>query len=114
MHHSLFERMEQWSTTDDLDGALTRIAADLALDTSRFSACLAGRQALERVWRDMNDGGRAIGIRNVPSFLVLRASESTLVSGARPTEQFVALMQRFLDRTSATAPGSDARGAGGR
>jgi predicted DsbA family dithiol-disulfide isomerase len=68
---------------------------------------------LERVLLDMNEG-RAIGIRNVPSFLVLRDDGPVVISGARPTEQFVALMQGLLDRMAAAVPKADARRPGER
>jgi protein-disulfide isomerase len=113
MHHALFERMEQWSTANDPDAALAGIAADVGLDKTRFGACLGGRRALERVLLDMNEG-RAIGIRNVPAFLVLRDDGPVVISGARPTEQFVALMQGLLDRMAAAVPKADARRPGER
>jgi len=107
MHHSLFERMEQWGTSDDPDAALTAIAGELGLDRSRFTACLTGRRALERVLRDVQEG-RNVGVRNVPSFVVLRDEGPLALTGARPTEQFVTALQRFLERksprTTATKP----------
>jgi protein-disulfide isomerase len=36
MHHLLFERMEQWSTGDDPDTALVRLAGDLKLERVQF------------------------------------------------------------------------------
>jgi hypothetical protein len=37
-----------------------------------------------------------------------------VISGARPTEQFVALMQGLLDRMAAAVPKADARRPGER
>ncbi len=100
MHHLLFERMEQWSNGEDPDTALTEIAASLGLDKARFAACLASRQALERVLRDLYDG-QGIGVRTVPTFVLFRGETPFILVGARPTEQFASVLQRQLERAKA-------------
>jgi protein-disulfide isomerase len=102
MHHSLFEQMDQWSTSDDIDAALARVAAGAGLDTSRFTACLAGRQALERVLRDLYDG-QNVGVRNVPAFVLFQGETPFVLVGARPTEQFASLLRRQIDRAKSAA-----------
>jgi protein-disulfide isomerase len=102
MHHSLFERMDQWSTSDDVDVALAGIAADLGLETSRFTSCLTGRQALERVMRDLYDG-QGVGVRNVPAFVLFQGETPFVLVGARPTEQFASLLRRQIDRAKSAA-----------
>jgi len=97
MHHLLYERREQWSTADNLDVALAKLAADLKINESRFSACLTGRNALERVLRDLYDG-QAVGLRNSPTFIVFSGGTSDALVGARSTEQFVTTLQRQLDK----------------
>jgi predicted DsbA family dithiol-disulfide isomerase len=97
MHHVLFERMELWSTSDDVDTALTRLAAGLGLDGSKFTACLTSRDALERVLRDLFDG-QAIGVRHVPAFVLLHGETPFVFAGARSTEQFASVLQRQLQR----------------
>jgi protein-disulfide isomerase len=96
MHHLLFERMEQWSSSDDLDTALTAIAAPLKLDKTLFSACLASRHALERVLRDLYDG-QGVGVRNVPAFVLFRGETSSVLVGAHPIEQFATILQKQLE-----------------
>jgi protein-disulfide isomerase len=100
MHHRLFERMEQWSTGDEPDTALVQLAADLELDRPQFSACLQSRKALERVLRDLQDG-QGIGVRNVPAFVLFRDETPFILVGARPIEQFAALLQRQLKQAKA-------------
>ncbi len=95
MHHLLFERMEQWSTAEDPDTALVHLAADLELDRAQFSACLQSRRALERVLRDVQDG-QGVGVRNVPAFVLFQDETPFVLVGARPLEQFAALLQRQL------------------
>ena len=107
MHHSLFERADQWSTSDDPDAAFTAIAVDLALDKSRFATCLAGRGAMQRVLRDVYES-RFVGIRNVPSFVVLSDKGPVVMTGSRPTEQFATVLQRFLDSKAATSAAGQA------
>ena len=100
MHHRLFERMELWSTGDDPDTALIQLAADLELDRGQFSACLQSRRALDRVLRDVLDG-QGIGVRNVPAFVLFRDETPLVLVGARPVEQFAALLQRQLKQANA-------------
>jgi protein-disulfide isomerase len=96
MHHLLFERIEQWSTGDDPDAALVRLAADLGLDGAKFTACLTSRKALERVLRDLYDG-QGIGVRNIPTFILLHGETRSVLAGARSAEQFAATLQQRLD-----------------
>jgi protein-disulfide isomerase len=106
MHHLLFERMEQWSTGDDADAALARLASELKLDGVGFSACLKGRTALERVLRDLYDG-QAIGIRSIPAFILLHGGTSYVLTGARSTEQFAATLEQQLEAAKSQAKGAD-------
>jgi protein-disulfide isomerase len=98
MHHLLFERVEQWSAGDDPDPALGRLAADVGLDRARFTACVTSRKALERVLRDLYDG-QGIGVRNVPTFILIHGETRYVLAGARSAEQFAATLQQRLDST---------------
>ena len=100
MHHLLFERMEQWSTGDDPDTASEDLAAELELDQAQFSACLQSRKALERVLRDVLDG-QAIGVRNVPAFVLFRDEIPFVLVGVRPLESFASLLQQQLKQAKA-------------
>jgi protein-disulfide isomerase len=58
MHHLLFERVEQWSTGDDPDPALGRLAAELGLDKGQWRQ--NHPHLLPLPWRDgIPAGGRA-------------------------------------------------------
>ena len=96
MHHALFERMEEWSGVNDADAALAKIAANLGLESKRFTACLESRKTLERVLRDMYDG-QAIGIKSMPTFILFHDGTGHLMTGARSSEQFAATLQQQLE-----------------
>jgi protein-disulfide isomerase len=100
VHHRLFEQVEQWSSSDDPDTALVRLVGDLELDHGQFNACLTGRKALERVLRDLYDG-QAIGVKNVPTFILFYGGTGHVLTGARSAEQFAATLQDQLRRAKA-------------
>jgi len=100
MHHRLFEHLEQWTDGDDPEPALERLAAALELDRAQFTACVQGRQALERVLRDLYDG-QGIGVRNIPMFILFHGGTGHVLAGARTPEQFVATVQQQLEQANA-------------
>jgi protein-disulfide isomerase len=100
MHHRLFQRMEQWATSDDPEPALGQLVADLELDRAQFSACLQSRKALERVLHDLYDG-QEIGVRNVPTFILYSGGTGHMLVGARSSGQFLALLQRQIESAKA-------------
>jgi protein-disulfide isomerase len=97
MHHLLFERAEQWSSGDDPDPALGRLAADLGLDRAQFTTCLTGRKALERVLRDLYDG-QGSGVKSIPTFFLFHGGTGYLLAGARSAEDFAATLESQLER----------------
>ncbi|MGH8532851.1 MAG: thioredoxin domain-containing protein, partial [Gammaproteobacteria bacterium] len=68
MHHLLYEEQEQWATAE-ADKALPGLAAELKLDGARFTECFNGRQALERVVRDLYDAERVAP--STPTFFLI-------------------------------------------
>lgn len=98
MHDALFDGVEQWSGSDNIDHEFADVAANLGLDKAKFSACLAGRYALEQVLRDLYDG-QSIGVRNVPAFALLQGESGTMVVGARNAEQFATVIRERLEAT---------------
>lgn len=104
MHHRLFEQMEKWSTGDDPDAALVGLAGDLELDRARFTACLSGRNALERVLGDMYDA-QAIGVRSTPTFVLFYDGTGQALAGARSAEEFAAKLQQQVERAKAGVAG---------
>lgn len=97
MHDLLFESMERWSTSTDPDTVLSALAGKLELNGRRFSACLAGRNAMERVLRDIYDG-HAVNVRNLPLFILFHSGRGHVLTGARSAEDFSTTLQQQLDR----------------
>lgn len=110
MHDLLFERMDDWSKATDSDSAMLALAATLELNGQRFRACLAGRNAMERVLRDIYDG-QAVNVRTLPLFILLHSGRGHVLTGARSADDFAATLQQQLDRANAerTSAGLAAR-----
>ncbi len=92
------------------DADLARYAQEIGLDTEAFQACLADGRFREKVEADAS-AAEAIGITGTPAFLV----NGILLTGVRPIEEFVALIDGELAREQPaaslspddpTAPGS--------
>jgi len=94
MHDLLFEQQDQWAV-EEPEPALIELADTLGLDTEQFSACLASRQALERVVADLYDAQGVVS--STPTFVVLSGGRGTLLQGSREATQFVELLQGVLD-----------------
>jgi protein-disulfide isomerase len=95
MHHLLFEQLDGWSSANDVDAALTGLASRVGVEKAKFAGCLAGRDALQRVLRDLFDG-QAIGIKNIPAFVLLHGETGTVLVGARSADQFGEALQQQL------------------
>jgi protein-disulfide isomerase len=108
MHHLLFERMEQWSGSDDPDTALVGLATELKLEPAQFGACLKGRKALERVLADLYDA-QAIGIRSTPTFILFYGGTGHVLTGARSADQFATTLQQQVENAKSNATGSSPR-----
>lgn len=100
MHHRLFEHIEQWSSGDDPDSAFERLAAALKLDLARFTTCLQSRNALERVLRGLYDG-QAVGVRNIPAFILYSGGTGRTLVGAHSAEHFATLLRQQLEMAKA-------------
>jgi len=102
--------MDQWSTADDPDTTLVRLAADLGLDRGHFTACLTSRKALERVLRDLYDG-QGLAVKTLPTFILFHGGTGHVLTGARSPEQFAATLQQQLENAnSGTAAAARRRG----
>jgi predicted DsbA family dithiol-disulfide isomerase len=101
--------MEQWCAGGDPDTACGPFAADLQLDRVAFTACLMSRKALERVLRDLYDA-QGIGVRSMPTFILVHGGTGHVLTSARSTEQFVGTLRKQFERakSAATAAGSSA------
>lgn len=107
MHHLLFERMEQWSAGSEQDKALGRLAAQLQLDDTKFAACLASRQPLERVMRDLFDG-QGIGVKAMPTFILFYGGTGHVLTGARTAEEFMSTLRQQVETAKSEGKGDDA------
>jgi protein-disulfide isomerase len=97
MHDALFAGQSAWAglPADEIDAALLEIAGGVELaDADAFAVCLASRQALEAVLGDLYDGMGIID--STPTFVALYNGTGTLVSGSRPAEEFVTLVEGLL------------------
>jgi protein-disulfide isomerase len=74
---------------------LIRFAEELELDLEAFNLCRAGDAAAARVAADVA-AGEAAGTTGTPAFYV----NGIKLSGARPLEAFVEVIERELDRSS--------------
>lgn len=93
MHHRLYQEQERWAQSDDVDAALVTLAETVDLEIDVFTECFQGRNALERVLRDMYDAQGVV--RTTPTFVVLHDGKASVVRGARRADQFVAILNRM-------------------
>lgn len=99
MHDLLFETVERWAGEGvDTDLALVQLAAESGLDAAAFGSCFESRSALERVLTDMDDANGIIS--ETPSFVVIQGERGSLLSGAQPVDEFVAILQARLDEVA--------------
>jgi protein-disulfide isomerase len=89
-HARLFQNQKALEDAD-----LKKYASEVGLDGKAFDECRAHPEAAQRVNADMEAAGRA-GIDGTPAFLV----NGILLSGARPFEDFVRLIEAELARAS--------------
>jgi len=104
MRRLLFANVESWSKATDPDAALLQLAKRVPMNQAAFRSCLSGRKSLERVLADLYDG-LSVGVRSVPSFVILRGGDGTVLVGARTVEEFSnALQQELAKSTEEPAP----------
>lgn len=108
MHDVLFDRSDRWSSPDEPDAALIELASEIGLDAARFRACLTSRKGLEAVLRDIYDGN-AVGIRNVPTFIVFYAGTGQVLVGTRTTDEFATTLRNLLDKSKSSRADSMAK-----
>ena len=79
--------------------SLEQHAGEAALDLEAFRACLAQDRVRQRVEEDLV-AGRQAGVSGTPAFFV----NGIKLSGARPLQDFVELIDAELERAGATPP----------
>jgi protein-disulfide isomerase len=100
MQDQLLAAQAQWAADPDgADAALTDLAARATLDLPRFRDCYAGREAMAKVLRDVQD---AQGVADrAPTFVLLTSAPGGAVTGPLPLEDF----NRLLEKTVPAAAG---------
>ncbi len=84
---------------------LDRDAENLALDISKFRACMKDRIFLPAIQRDISDG-QSMGVTGTPSFLIGNARNEVVqgvrIDGAQPFAQFAIAIASALAANEAT------------
>jgi protein-disulfide isomerase len=88
MHTLLFERVEEWSSSEELLQALMGYADELGMDQDEFSTCLQEGTVVERIREDYEVATQE-GVEATPMFFI----NGTLIRGAQPFEEF----QKVID-----------------
>lgn len=91
MHDRLFAGRATWSRDRRPWERFGRYAAELGLDTARFTACAANRAARERVTQH-DAAAKWFRVRATPTFFV----NGQRVEGALPLEMFRKVLERAL------------------
>ena len=95
MHHALFEKVDQWTESDDADTELLKIAGELELEMSQFKMCFNSRQGLQRVLDDIYDAQGII--RSTPTFLIIQGEKSYTVRGAKSAKNLASILSKMLE-----------------
>jgi protein-disulfide isomerase len=88
-HDVLFENNKALGDDD-----LRAIAVDLSLDVDAWSQCMSEKKFATKVEADL-EAGRSAGITGTPAFVI----NGLLLTGARPVEDFVAVIDSELERS---------------
>ncbi len=83
-----------------------RYASEVGLDVEKYKACVANRQFKDAVAAD-EKAGEAAGVSGTPAFFV----NGVPLSGARPLEEFVKVIDGELQRAGVTPPKAPAEAA---
>jgi protein-disulfide isomerase len=78
------------------DENLKRFAEELNLDVAAWEQCMAERRFAEKIDADI-EAASSIGITGTPAFTI----NGTMLSGAKPVEEFVSVIESELERLKA-------------
>ncbi len=93
MHSKLFEKPDDWSSdAENAQAAFVAYADELELDTARLGQCVQQGEYASEVTRDAREA-QMLGLTGTPAFII----NGKLLSGARPTEQFLQVLDRELE-----------------
>jgi protein-disulfide isomerase len=92
MHSRLFEQPDEWSSgPEQALSAFLGYAEELQLDSATFDQCLQAGDYADEVGRDVREA-QMLGLSGTPAFII----NGKLLSGARPAEQFLQVLDREL------------------
>lgn len=92
MHDVLFERQDEWRTTDDAFGTFVGYAEEMGIDPASFSACMRDDVLAPFLLGDYTNVTRA-GISSTPYFIL---ADSVAIRGAAPIESFSTTIDELL------------------
>lgn len=93
MHSRLFETPDEWSSnSEQAQTAFMAYSEELQLDPAKLGRCLQEGQYAEEVKRDTREA-QMLGLTGTPAFII----NGKLLSGARPREQFLQVLDRELE-----------------
>lgn len=93
MHNQLFAAPKEWdgNSPETAQNSFRRYAAAVGLEPTAFDQCITGAQFADDVQLDFSEG-RGLGLTGTPTFII----NGKLLTGARPVEQFVQILDREL------------------
>jgi protein-disulfide isomerase len=94
MNKTLFDRVEEWSASEDLLATLMGYADEFGMDTDVFYTCLQEGTTVERIREDYEIAVQE-GVNATPTFFV----NGTLVRGAVPFEDFQTVIEDELAKS---------------
>jgi protein-disulfide isomerase len=94
MNEVLFDRVEEWSASEDLLDTVVGYADELGVDTDVYYTCLQEGATIERIREDYLIGVQE-GVNATPTFFV----NGTLVRGAVPFEDFQTVIEDELAKS---------------
>lgn len=93
MHGQLFEHADEWaSDTETALAAFARYAEAVGVNAAELTTCVSEERYAAEVQGDFNEA-QMLGLTGTPAFII----NGKLLSGARPTEQFIQVLDRELN-----------------
>ncbi len=93
MHDQLFAQADEWARDAQTAlAAFERYAAAIAINPTELTQCIREERYAAEVQGDFNEAQR-LGLTGTPAFII----NGKLFSGARPTEQFIQVLDRELN-----------------
>jgi protein-disulfide isomerase len=95
MHGKLFAEPSEWDTTpEEAKAAFQRYAEAIQIDPAELMQCVDQQRYADEVNLDAKDAAR-LGLNGTPAFII----NGKLMTGARPSEHFIQVIDRELRST---------------